>query len=181
MVFTKNMARKQHFGLPKAKFPVVPTGRSQRDLHYKEQLQLPSGNADWTSLTPTFAGVESPEVRRAVDRLNVEHANPPPQMIREVCDLVQDLQAHPPINPVEDTLPTTDALLTPTLWTETVAETVCPPLLLARRATATPNTPPPLSQPSVPERISIKLRRWGRSLRSPRPSQPWERSESSRR
>ena len=141
MVRTKNTGRKQHFGLPKAKFPVVPTGHLERDLHYKEQLQLPSGDVDWTSLTPTFTGVESPEVRRAVDRLNVEHANSPPQMIREVCDLVQDLQAHPPITPVKDTLLAMDASLTPTLWTETVTETMSPPLLLARRATATLNPP----------------------------------------
>ena len=67
MVRTKNTAHKQHFGLPKARFPVVPTGRSERDLHYHTQLQLPSDDADWTSLTPTLTGTESPEVGRVVD------------------------------------------------------------------------------------------------------------------
>ena len=136
MVHTKNTARKQHFGLPKARFPVVPTGRSERDLHYHAQLQLPSDDADWTSLTPTLTGTESPEVGRAVDRLNEEHANSPPQTNDEVCDLVQDLHTCPPTTPVEE--PAAATLPTPTLFTETVAETVRPPLLLARRATATP-------------------------------------------
>ena len=154
MVHTKNTARKQHFGLPKARFPVVPTGHSERDLHYQAQLQLPSeaDEADWTNLTPTLTGTESPEVGRAVDWINKEHANSPPQTINEVCDLVQDLQAHPPTSPVEDpvtqsdcelpNLPSDEPVATtsspPTLYTETVAETVRPPLLLARRATATP-------------------------------------------
>ena len=136
MVRTKNTARKQHLGLPKARFPVVPTGRSERDLHYQAQLQLPSDDVDWTSLTPTLTGTESPEVGRVVDRLNEEHAHSPPQTIDEVCDLVQDLRAHPPTTPVEE--PATTTLPTPTLFTETVAETVRLPLLLARRTTATP-------------------------------------------
>ena len=69
MVCTKNTARKQHFGLPKARFPVVPTSHSERDLHYHAQLQLPRGadEADWTGLTPTLTGTESPEVGRAVE------------------------------------------------------------------------------------------------------------------
>ena len=69
MVRTKNTARKQHFGLPKARFPVVLTSHSERDLHYNAQLQLPSDDADWTSLTPTLTGtsLQSPEVGRAVD------------------------------------------------------------------------------------------------------------------
>ena len=145
MVHTKNTASKQHFGLPKARFPVVPTSLSERDLHYQAQLQLPSDDADWTSLTPTLTGTESPEVGRVVDRLNEEHANSPPQTIDEVCDLVQDLCKHPPTSPVKDPiiqvdceLPATTTPPTPTLFTETVAETVRPPLLLARRATATP-------------------------------------------
>ena len=145
MVRTKNTARKQHLGLPKARFPVVPTGRSERDLHYQAQLQLPSEDADWTTLMPTFTGTESPEVGRAVDRINEEHANSPPQTIDEVCDLVQDLCACPPTSPVKDPviqadceLPATTSPPTATLFTETVAETVRPPLLLARRAPATP-------------------------------------------
>ena len=175
MVRTKNTARKQHFGLPKARFPVVLTGHSERDLHYQAQLQLPSevDEADWTNLTPTLTGTESPEVGRVVDWINKEHANSPPQTINEVCDLVQDLQAHPPTSPAEDpvtqldselpNLPSDEPVATtsspPTLYTETVAETVRPPLLLAQRATATPApargvpTPPPLLQPSAPGKI----------------------------
>ena len=91
MVRTKNTARKQHLGLPKARFPVVPTGHSERDLHYKAQLQLPSEDADWTTLNPTLMGTESPEVVRTIERINEEHANSPPQTIDEVCALVQDL------------------------------------------------------------------------------------------
>ena len=81
MVRTKNTARKQYFGLRKATFTVVPVGRSERDLHYQAQLQLPSevDEADWTNLTPTLTGTESPEVGRAVDQINKEHANSPPQ------------------------------------------------------------------------------------------------------
>ena len=146
MVHTKNTARKQHFGLPKARFPVVPTGRSERDLHYNAQLQLPSNadEVDWTNLTLALTGSESPEVGRAVDCINKEHANFPPQTISEVCDLVQDLRAHPPASPVEDpvtqsdcelpNLPTDEPVATTsspsTLYMETVAEAVRPPLLL---------------------------------------------------
>ena len=122
MVCTKNTARKQHLGLPKARFPVVPTGHTERDFHYQAQLQLPSDDVDWSSLTPTLTGMESPEVGRAVDRLNEEHANPQPQTIDEVCDLVQDLHACPPTTPVEE--PATTTLPTPTFFMETVAETV---------------------------------------------------------
>ena len=99
MACTKNTARKQHLGLPKARFPAVPTGQSERDLHYKAQLQLPSEDADWTTLMPTLMGTESPEVGRAIERINAEHANSPPQTINEVCALVQDLQANPPTPP----------------------------------------------------------------------------------
>ena len=115
---------------------MVPTGRSERDLHYQAQLQLPSDDVDWTTLTPTFMGTKSPEMGKAVDRINEEHANSPPQTINEVCDLVQDLRACPRTTPVEE--PATTTLPTPTVFTETVAETVQPPLLLAWRATATP-------------------------------------------
>ena len=150
MVHTKNTARKQHLGLPKARLPAVPTGHSERDLHYQAQLQLPSEDADWTTLMPTLMRTESPEVGRAVDRINEEHANSPPRTIDEVCDLVQDLHAHPPTSPVEDPenceLSAAIVSSTPTLHTETVTETVRTPLLLARRTTATsaqgvPNTP----------------------------------------
>ena len=159
MVHTKNTARKQHFGLPKARFPVVLTGCSERDLHYQVQLQLPREDADWTTLMPTFMGTESLKVGRAVDRLNEEHANSPPQTIDEVCALVQDLRVHPPTSPVKDPenceLPAAIVSSTPTLHMETVTETVHPPLLLARRATATPaqGVPkPPTIAPKCPRK-----------------------------
>ena len=91
---------------------------------------------------PTFTGTESLEVGRAVERINEEHANSPPQTIDEVCALVQDLCVHPPTSPVEDPEncepPAAIVSSTHTLHMETVAETVHPPLLLARRAMATP-------------------------------------------
>ena len=122
-----------------------PLVTQRGDLHYHVQLQPPSEDADWTTPTPTFMGTESPKVGRAVNRINEEHANSPPQTISEVCDLVQDLHARPPTSPVEDPViqvdseqPATTTQPTPTLFMETVAETVRPPLLLARRTTATP-------------------------------------------
>ena len=183
MVRTKNTARKQHFGLPKARFPVIPTGHSERDLHYHAQLQLPSeaDETDWTNLTLTLTGTESPEVGRVVEWINEEHDNSPPQTISEVCDLVQDLQVCPPTAPVEDPVtqsdcelpnlpldePVTTTSSPPTLYMETVAETGWLPLLLARRATATPiparGVPnPPTAATKCPRknhRMSEELRR----------------------
>ena len=131
MVCTKNTARKQHFGLPKARFPMVPTGCSERELHYQAQLQLPSeaDEVDWTNLTRTLTGTESPEVGRVVDWINKEHANSPPQTINEVCDLVQDLQAHPPTSPVEDLVTQSDCELPNLPSDEPVATTSSPPTL----------------------------------------------------
>ena len=145
MVCTKNTTRKQHLGLPKARFSTVPTGRSERDLHYKAQLQLPSDDADWTSLTPMLTGTKSSEVGRAVDRINVEQANSPPQTIDEFCALVQDLWAHPPTPPSQGSSHASglqaashDYTTNSHLFMETVAETVHPPLILAKTATAIP-------------------------------------------
>ena len=136
---------------------MVSTGHSERDLHYHTQLQLPSDDVDWTSLTPTLTETESPEVGRVVDQLNEEHANSPPKTIDEVCNLVQDLRVCPPTTPVEELAANTPP--TPTLFTETVAETVRPPLLLAQRATAIPArgvpNPPPLLQPSALGRTTM--------------------------
>ena len=89
---------------------------------------------------------------RVVEWINEEYANSPPQAISEVCDLVQDLQVCQPTTPVEDPVtqsdgelpnlpldePVATTLSPPTLYIETVAETVRPLLLLAQRATATP-------------------------------------------
>ena len=139
MVCTKNTARKQHFGLPKARFPVVPTSHSERDLHYHAQFQLPSevDEADWTSLTPTLTGTESPEVGRVVDWINEEHANSPPQTISEVFDLVQDLRVHPPASPVEDPVTQSDSELPNLPLDEPVATTLSPPTLYMETVTET--------------------------------------------
>ena len=114
--------------------------------------------------------------------------------MEEVFKLVQDLHTNPPASPVAETvvsedpdLPTphseagTEAamptLLPPTITSETVAEAVRPPLLLAKRAMATlaprkgrPN-PPPLQQPSAREgNFSSQVGRWPReNLRSQKP------------
>ena len=136
MVCTKKTARKQHLGLPKARFPVTQRGTNIITNSSNSPVKMQ------TTLTPTFMGTESLKVGRAVDRINEEHANSPSQTIDEVCALVQDLRAHPPTFPVKDPEnfepPAAIVLSTPTLHMETVTETVCQPLLLARRAMATP-------------------------------------------
>ena len=77
MVHTKNTARKQHLGLPKARFPVVLPVTQKGTYTIACSFNSPINNADWTSLTPTLTGTKSPEVDRAVDRINEEHANSP--------------------------------------------------------------------------------------------------------
>ena len=137
---------------------MVPTGRSERDLHYHTQLQLPSDDADWTSLTPTLTGTESPEVGRVVDRLNEEHANSPPQTIDEVCDLVQDLCACPPTSPVEEPAATTSP---PPPYTWKPWQKLCDhpcswpggPQLLQFQLEVCPT--PPLLQPSALGRATV--------------------------
>ena len=156
MVHTKNMERKYQAGLPVARFPVSATGRAERGRHYLAKQQLPPQNEelDWTNLSPSLSRTESPKLERAVDQINEEFANPPSRNMEEVFELVQDLRAHPPASPVTETvtsedpnLPTphskagTEAAvptpLPPTITSETVAEAVRPPLLLAKRAMAT--------------------------------------------
>ena len=172
MVRLKNTKRKQPGGLPLARFPVVATGRAERDRHYMVKFHLlpQTEELDWTGLTPLLPGAASPKLERAVERINEEHANPPPQNMEEVFKLVQDLHANPPTSPATETDMNEDpALLTPhieveeeasvpspsppTLTSETVPEVIRPPLLLAKRAMATlvpckgrpnpPNPPPP--------------------------------------
>ena len=72
---------------------------------------------------PTLTGTESPKVGRAIERINAEHTNSPPQTIDEVCALVQDLWAHPPTPHVKDPVmqadceqPATTTPPTPTLF-----------------------------------------------------------------
>ena len=63
MVHTKNTERKYQAGLPVARFPVIATGRAERDRHYLAKQQLPPQNEelDWTNLSP-LSGTESPEL-----------------------------------------------------------------------------------------------------------------------
>ena len=153
MVRTKNTMRKYPNGLPPAKFPSIATGMEECNRHY-QQSQLIGAEApttDWTDLTPSFEEPLSPALTRTVDQLNREYEELPPQDIEELSDLVEDLRNNPPapatIEKVRETAteeieepgplvqPSTS---TPTLITETVAETPRAPLLLARRVTAVP-------------------------------------------
>ena len=93
----------------------------------------------------------SPALARTVDQLNREYEELPPQDIEELSDLVEDLRNNPPTpatiekvmetatEEIEEPSPMVQpSTSTPTLVTETVAETPRAPLLLARRVTAVP-------------------------------------------
>ena len=84
MVRTKNTEWKHPARLPVARFPMVATGRAERDRHYLLKSQLPPQDEEleWTALSPSLPGAASPELERAVERINEEFANPPPQNIR---------------------------------------------------------------------------------------------------
>ena len=98
MVRTKNTTRKYPTGLPPARFPSIATGMEERNHHY-QQLQLIGEEAptnDWTDLTPTFEEPVSPALDQAVDQLNQEYEELPPQSIEELSHLVEDLRDNPP-------------------------------------------------------------------------------------
>ena len=147
MVRTKNTSRKYPNGLPPARFPSIATGMEERNRHY-QQLQLIGEEApttDWTDLTPSFEEPLSPALTRTVDQLNREYEELPPQSIEELSHLVEDLRDNPPtpvtttkvMEEIEEPGPLVQpSTSTPTIVTETVAETPRAPLLLARRVTA---------------------------------------------
>ena len=163
MVRTKNTTRKYPNGFPPARFPSIATGMEERNRHY-QQLQLIGAEApttDWTDLTPSFEEPLSPELTRTVDKLNREYEELPPQSIEELSDLVEDLRTNPPTlattekamevatDEIEEPSPLVQpSTSTPTIITETVAETPRAPLLLARRAAAAPA--PTKSRPRPP-------------------------------
>ena len=168
MARTKNTERKHTQGLPRARFTRIATGAEERNNFYCLTLQLPPWDAsDWTSLTPS--GVTSPGLERTMERLNTEHLD------STMLELVEDLHENPPtssdgagpISPDSDQQPlekleemfveevsSTTEPPPRAISTETVGETVYPPVLLARRATAmlTKSQPaPPHSCNKVPK------------------------------
>ena len=163
MVRTKNTSRKYPNGLPPARFPSIATGMEERNRHY-QQLQLIGEEApttDWTDLTPSFEEPLSPALTRTVDQLNREYEEFPPQDIEELSDLVEDLRNNPPtpvtiekvmettMEEIEEPSPLVQpSTSTPTIVTETVAETLRVPLLLAKHVTAAPA--PTKSRPRPP-------------------------------
>ena len=183
MVRTQNMERKYQAGLPVARFPVVATGRAERDQHYLARQQLPPQNEelDWTTLSPSLSGTESPELERAVDPINEEFANPPPQDMDDVFAIVQDLHANPPTSPAAGTVTSKDPDLptphskvgteaaVPTLLPPTItSETVRPPPALGQKGPChsgpqeRPPPPPHCSSQVPPQRIPAT--RWGGGL-----------------
>ena len=117
------------------------------------------------SITPTLEWGSSPVVARTVDKWNVDYEQAQaPQNMEELDILVQDLRDNPPTPLVDATaekpdpaaptmneeLPTPTST-TPTVFTETMAETPRQPLLLAWRATAVPSTPTPATKCPRPE------------------------------
>ena len=136
MVHTKNTERKQSAGLPLARFPIVATGRTERDKYYRTKLQLPpqAEELEWTALSPSLPRAASPELEGAVEQINEEYANPPPQNMEEVFELVQDLHANPPTSPASGTDTSKDyALLTPHIKAEEEAPmpTPSPPTIMS--------------------------------------------------
>ena len=115
----------------------------------------------WTDLTPTFEEPVSPALAQAVEELNRNYEELPPQNLEELSNLVEDLRSNPPTptvteqamemspRPVEEPRPeATPSTSAAVVITETVAETPRMPLLLSRRATAVPA--PTKSQPQPP-------------------------------
>ena len=151
MIRTKNTTRKYPTGLPPAQYPSIATGMEERNHHY-QQLQLIGAEAptnDWTDLTPTFEEPVSPALAQAVDQLNQDYEELPPQTLEELSDLVEDLRNNPPnLAATEQVIETSpeqveepdlmveSSTSTSTVIAETVAETPRAPLLLSRRVTA---------------------------------------------
>ena len=153
MVRTKNTTRKYPTGLPPARYPSIATGMEEHNHHY-QQLQLIGAKAptnDWTDLTPTFEEPVSPALGQAVDQLNQDYEELPPQTLEELSDLVEDLRNNPPnLTATKQVMGTSPEQVeepglivepptsTSTIVAETVAETPRAPPLLSRRVTAVP-------------------------------------------
>ena len=150
MAHTKNTERKAS-RLPVARFPVIATGKAERDAHYRQKAAAttPTTEAmDWTELNPTLTGSTSPALENTVDRLNEAHLSSTLTM-DDVAEIVEDLYANPPITPTDGAaseaarsedrqdLPTISTTPTGSVISETTRQTSHPPILLARKAMAT--------------------------------------------
>ena len=148
----------------RARFTRVAIGATERDSFYHLTLQLPpQDETDWTTIT--LSGVTSLQLERMVERLSSSTEDD----IHEVVTLVEDLHDNPPTSSsgesestgqgsveqspeqvmditTEEVSSTTEPP-PPALTSGTVAETVYPPVLLARRANAMPG--PRKSMPAL--------------------------------
>ena len=178
MTRTKNTARKTSSGLLWARF--TPTGdREYHGLKLKllrnqiasDSEESPMNEEKWKNLTPTLERRTSPIVERTVAQWNTEYKQAlAPRNLEELDTLVQDLRNNPPTPPAALAHPAAETAKeqepapwdpdkelptpidsTPTVFTETVAETPRQPLLLAGRATAVLSTPTPAVKCPRPE------------------------------
>ena len=146
MVRTKNTERKQPTKLPVARFPMVATGRAQRDRHsfLKSQLPPQDEELEWTALSPSLPGAASLELKRAVERINEEFAHPPPQNVEEVLDLVEDLHTNPlPPQLLELLRTKIQDLLTPQFEEDSVPTPLPPTITSETGGGSGPATPAP--------------------------------------
>ena len=124
--------------LPMAHFSRVATGAEERKQHYLQKHQLPSLNSvpfnseeelaqvdSWMELDPLLPQGAAPPVERAVERLNQEFEQYPPQSVDELADLVQDLRDNTPVPLV--LLPASQSPAA-SVSSETILETTIPPL-----------------------------------------------------
>ena len=150
MARTKNTERKPSRP-PVARFPVIATGKAEREAHYRQKAAAttPTTEAmDWTELNPTLPGSTSPALENTVNRLNEAHLGSTLTM-DDVAEIVEDLYADPPTTPTDGAaseaarpedrqdLPTTSTAPTGSVTSETTGQTSHPPILLARKAMAT--------------------------------------------
>ena len=150
MACTKNMERKP--SRPSvARFPVIATGKAERDAHYRQKAVATTPTTevmDWTELNPTLPVSTSPALENTVDRLNEAYLSSTLTM-DDVAEIVADLYANPPTTPTDGAaseaarpedrqdLPTTSTAPTGSVTSETTGQTSHPPILLARKAMAT--------------------------------------------
>ena len=150
MARTKNMERKPS-RLPVARFPVIATGKAEREAYYRQKAAATTPTTetmDWTELNPTLPGSTSPALENTVDRLNEAHQSST-LTIDNVAEIVEDLYANPPITPTDGAAseaarpenrqdrPTTSTAPTGSVISEMTGQTSLPPILLARKAMAT--------------------------------------------
>ena len=150
MACTKNTERKPSWP-PVARFPVIATGKAEREAHYRQKAAAttPTTEAmDWTELNPTLPRSTSPVLENTVNRLNEAHLGSTLTM-DDVAEIMEDLHANPPTTPIDGTtseaarpedrqdLPITSTAPTGSVTSETTGQTSHPPILLERKAMAT--------------------------------------------